>query len=114
MFEPAFFGSGIGSIRCRATWSGAGLVTATPGWRGFTSNALSTVIGGIWAEAVRPNPDQSVSVASTRIVNREVAIRSVLRDSGAALSARNNKHNRLRQTARTGLRLEGKKKVSRR
>ena len=79
MFEPGCFGLGMGSTRWRAASAGAGVVTTTPGCRGFASSALSTVRAGSWAWAAKPNPPQRVSVASTRIVIREVPIRGFLR-----------------------------------
>src|SRR5262249_42368862 len=107
-------GSGIGSILSRPAWSAAGVATATPLWRGFTSSALSTVILGVWAEAVGPNPAQRGSVARTRVVIRLVVLPCVLPATAAdgprpARAARNNGHNRFRQTRRTGLILERKK-----
>src|SRR5262245_2254190 len=80
MLVPGCFWLGMGSIRWRAASAGAGVVTATPGWRGLTSSALSTVRVGSWAWAVSPNPAHSVSVASTRVVIREGPIRGFLRD----------------------------------
>src|SRR5581483_9962558 len=111
MFDPGCFGLGIGSTRWRAASAGAGVVTATPGWWGFASRALSTVRVGSWAEALSPNPAHRVRVASTRIVIREGPIRGVLRDRRrtdprSARAAWNNGHNRCRQTAATGLTLE--------
>src|SRR5947209_371785 len=89
-------------MRWRATWSGDGAAIATPGCRGFISNALSRVRAGSWAKAVRPNPAHSMSVA-----NRRIVYRMVIRDSREC--ARNNRLQCFRQTAGVGLILERKK-----
>jgi hypothetical protein len=62
----------------RGTWSGVGVLTVTPGWRGCRRSASSTVTAGGWAEADSPNPAHKVTPANTRIVSRLIPIRGFL------------------------------------